>query len=79
GAIGEGAPEIRRRVCAGFAWAGLTLDLDRNAIGEGRISTDGSTLAAYVIRTDEELPIARETLRLVSALRAPPPGPDEEH
>jgi acetate kinase len=65
GGIGENAPEIRRRICEGFAWAGLTLDPTRN-LGQGpRISTDASRLAAYAIPTDEERLIARETLRLL--------------
>jgi len=67
GGIGEHAPEIRRRVCQGFGWAGLTLDAGRNQGNELRISTDGSRLAAYAIPTDEEYLIARETLKLMSA------------
>jgi acetate kinase len=65
GGIGENAPEIRRRVCERFRWAGLTLDLERNQRNELRISVEGSRLAAYAIPTDEEYLIARETLRLV--------------
>ena len=40
GGIGENAPEIRRRVCEGFGWAGLTLDPGRNRRNELRISTE---------------------------------------
>jgi acetate kinase len=69
GGIGENAPEIRRRVADGFAWAGLTLDAERNDRNEPRISADGSRLAAYVIPTDEERLIARETLKLLRAER----------
>jgi acetate kinase len=65
GGIGENAPEIRRQVCEGFSWAGLTLDLERNRQNELRISADGSRLAAYAIPTDEERLIARETLNLM--------------
>jgi acetate kinase len=65
GGIGEHAAEVRRRVCEGFGWAGLRLEPDRNRANGRRISTDDSTLAAYVIPTDEERLIARETLRLV--------------
>ena len=64
GGIGENAPEIRRRVCERFAWAGLALDPERNRGNELRISADGSGLAAYAIPTDEEWLIARETLKL---------------
>jgi acetate kinase len=67
GGIGEHAPEIRRRVCDRFGWAGLTLDPDRNRRNELRLSTDGSRLAAYAIPTDEEWIIARETIKLVGS------------
>jgi acetate kinase len=70
GGIGENAPEIRRRVCEAFGWAGLTLDFDQNRQNSLRISADSSRLAAYVIPTDEERLIARETLRL---MRGQPP------
>lgn len=76
GGIGENAPEIRARICEGMQWCGLRLDADRNAAisggREGEISADGSTLKAYVIPTDEELLIARDTARLV--LNAEVPG-----
>jgi acetate kinase len=52
---------------------GLSLDAERNAAHtggrEGMISDDQSRLAAYVIPTDEELLIARDTARLVSESR----------
>ena len=66
GGIGENAPEIRRRVCERFGWAGLTLDVERNQRNELRLSVEGSRLAAYAIPTDEEYLIARETLRLMA-------------
>ena len=69
GGIGENSPEIRARVCEGLGWMGLELDATLNegmSDGrEGRISRDGSRLAAYVIPTDEELLIARDTVRVV--------------
>lgn len=69
GGIGENAAEIRAQICAGLEWLGLQLNDERNAemIGgrEGLISTDDSRLAAYVIPTDEELLIARDTVRCV--------------
>lgn len=65
GGIGENAPEIRRRVCEGFGWAGLKLDSEQNRQSSLRISAYGSRLAAYVIPTDEELLIASETFRLM--------------
>lgn len=68
GGIGENSPEVRARICEGLAWAGLTLDDDKNkkAVGcESVISSEGSRLAAYVIPTDEELLIARDTVRCI--------------
>jgi acetate kinase len=72
GGIGENSPEIRSQICDGLQWMGLQLDddLNRAHIGgkEGAISTSGSKLAAYVIPTDEELLIARDTLRCILGL-----------
>jgi acetate kinase len=69
GGIGENAPEIRALICEGLQWAGLELDQERNTNCisgcEGLISTDSSRLAAYTIPTDEELLIARDTVRCV--------------
>ena len=67
--IGENSAEIRSKICAGLDWMGLRLDDELNAahVGrrEGLISKDGSRLAVYVIPTDEELLIARDTVRCV--------------
>jgi acetate kinase len=74
GGIGEHSAEMRGRICAGLEWAGLTIDATQNqqtAGREGRISTDGSRLHAWVIPTNEELLIARDTVRCV--LREPHP------
>jgi len=68
GGIGENSPEIRRRITSGLDWMGLTLDEAKNAsmIGgrEGEISSS-SRLKAWVIPTNEELLIARDTVRTV--------------
>jgi acetate kinase len=70
GGIGENSADVRARICAGLEWLGLALDPARNAEAtggrEGIISADGSRLAAWVIPTDEELLIARDTYRVVS-------------
>jgi acetate kinase len=68
GGIGENAPDIRARICSGMEWAGLHLDATKNqqAVGrEGKISTEDSSLLAYAIPTDEELLIARDTVRVI--------------
>ncbi len=69
GGIGENSADIRERICTGMEWAGLKLDKSRNeqAAGkEAQISTDDSKLKAYVIPTDEELLIARDTVRCIA-------------
>jgi acetate kinase len=70
GGIGENSSEVRLRICSGLEWMGLELDLDRNSAHtggrEGLISKDGTRLAAYVIPTDEELLIARDTVRCIT-------------
>jgi acetate kinase len=68
GGIGENAPEIRAQICEGMEWAGLKLDGTKNqetVRHEGKISTEDSTLLAYAIPTDEELLIARDTVRVI--------------
>ena len=74
GGIGENAPPVREGICAGLEWLGLTLDAGRNLAtcdgAEGRISADGSRLAAWVIPTDEELLIARDTYRVVEGIES---------
>ena len=68
GGIGENSPDIREKICTGLEWAGLRLNPDRNRAltgGEGVITADGSPLLGYVIPTDEELLIARDTVRVI--------------
>jgi acetate kinase len=62
GGIGEHAPAVRARICAGMQWCGLLVDDERNeaAIGsEARISPPQASIEVYVIPVDEELIIAR--------------------
>ncbi len=59
GGIGENAPLVRARICQGLSFLGLELNEARNAETSGVISTDASRVAVRVIRTDEELMIAR--------------------
>ena len=70
GGIGENSPKVRARICRGMEWCGLTIDQSRNAKAFGteeRISTDSSSVHAYVIPVDEESVIARDT---ISCLRS---------
>jgi len=69
GGIGENSADVRARICTGLEWAGLRLDNDKNeqAVGkEALISTANSALKAFVIPTDEELLIARDTVRCIA-------------
>ncbi len=68
GGIGQHSPEIRAQVCVGMEWCGLHIDsvCNEQAInlspGEAKkISDDESSIAAYVVATDEETLIAHET------------------
>jgi acetate kinase len=68
GGIGENSPDVRARICSGMEWAGLHLDANKNqeTVGrEGAISSEDSKLLAYAIPTDEELLIARDTVRVI--------------
>jgi acetate kinase len=71
GGIGENAPQIRARSLAGLEFMGIHVDAARNEAGsrrEARITTDASPVAAFVIPTNEELIIARDTVRLVTGV-----------
>jgi len=65
GGIGENAPPVRTRICEGLGALGIELDESRNAQAAGLISTDASRVRLRVIRTDEELMIARSVCRLL--------------
>ena len=63
--VGENAVLIRERVCRDAAWLGVQLDPDANSKGGPCISSPQSRVTAFVLRTDEELMIARHTVRLL--------------
>jgi acetate kinase len=66
GGIGENAASIREGVCRDAGWLGVALDPDANLRGGPCISPPDSPVRVWVIRTDEELMIARHTQRLVA-------------
>jgi acetate kinase len=71
GGIGENSPDVRARICAGLEWLGIEIDAARNGaiVGtEGRIDREGSRVNIWVIPTDEELLIARDTWRVVTGV-----------
>jgi acetate kinase len=74
GGIGENAAAVRAAIAAGLGWFGAEIDPERNAaaIGgrEGRIDREGGRLELWVIPTDEELLIARDTYRVVHGLES---------
>jgi acetate kinase len=65
GGIGENCPTIRTRICDGLGFLGIEIQDSRNAPGQGIISTDVSRVRVRVIRTDEELMIARSVRRVL--------------
>lgn len=72
GGIGENADDIRDKVCNEISYLGVEID---NEIGktlikgkEGELSTENSKVKVYVLPTNEELAIARDTRDIVNAL-----------
>jgi len=70
GGIGENSPMVREKICAEMDWCGLRLDAGVNLAvtgRDGRISAAASKLDVFVIHTDEEAIIARETARVLES------------
>ena len=67
GGIGENAPVVRARICEGLNFLGIELDKSRNAKTAAVISKNSSRVTVRVIRTDEELMIARSVSRVLAA------------
>ena len=71
GGIGENSPQIRARICEELSWLGIEIDAARNEAcvkgAEAIISTDSSKIKVWVIPTNEELLIARDTVRLINS------------
>jgi acetate kinase len=65
--VGENAAPVRSAVCRACAWLGLELDEVANREQKERISSGNSRVAAYVIKTDENLMIARHARALVDS------------
>lgn len=73
--IGERSAPIRARICHGLEFLGLALDPARNAAHAAVISTDASRVAVHVMKTDEELMIARLVSRTLAAGSIPADTP----
>jgi acetate kinase len=65
--VGENAASVRAAICGACAWLGLEFDEAANREHRTRISTPGSRVAVYVIKTDENLMIARHARALVGS------------
>ena len=65
GGIGENSPLIRSRICDQLGFLGIELGEERNTKSAPLISTDGGRVAVRVIRTDEEIMIARSVARVL--------------
>jgi len=65
GGIGENSAVIRARICTGLEYLGLELDASRNDANAPLVSTDASQVSVRVIKTDEELQMARSVRRLL--------------
>ncbi len=68
GGIGENDPELRRSVCENLTFIGAKIDNEKNQLRgkEVKISTPDSKVDIFVIPTNEELAIARDTLAIIS-------------
>lgn len=77
GGIGERGARIRQGICEGLEFLGVVIDTSRNSEipGQGRISADTSQVDVLVVRTNEEIIVARETVRVLRGATSNPPGP----
>jgi len=66
GGTGQHQPDLRKRVLSPLAFMGFKLDEAANNEGMERIDADGSSVAALVLDTNEEIIVARETARLAA-------------
>ncbi|RAJ22617.1 acetate/propionate family kinase [Pedobacter cryoconitis] len=66
GGIGEHSPEIRERICKGLQFLGIELDETKNINNETFISMGTDKASVWVIKTNEELMIARSVYKLLS-------------
>ena len=66
--VGENSAEMRESICKGLEFLGIRIDSEKNKVRgkETDISTPDSTVKVYIIPTNEELMIARDTLALVT-------------
>jgi acetate kinase len=68
GGIGENAVALRKEICRDLNWAGIELDQEKNNTrgSETRISADRSRTQIWIVPTNEELIVARQTVETLS-------------
>lgn len=69
GGIGENSFDLREEVCADMEFLGISLDVKKNEQFNGKeheISADGSRVSVWIVPTNEELTIARDTMEIVA-------------
>jgi acetate kinase len=67
GGIGENSSVVRSRVCEGLNFLGVQFDEMRNAADEPVISADASRVEVRVIRTDEDIVIAKAVFKVLQS------------
>jgi len=69
GGIGENSARIRSQTCRDLEWLGVKLDPERNAGGpaERLVSTDDSRIQVWIVPTNEEIVVARQTQNLLKS------------
>ena len=69
GGIGENQINIRKKICANLEWIGVKIDLDKNNVRSEQveISSKDASIRTFIIPTNEELVIARDTKRIVTS------------
>ena len=67
GGVGERGPDEREMICSYLEWMGVKLDTEANKVKaeEKEISTPDSKVKVWIVPTEEELMIARDTANLV--------------
>jgi len=68
GGIGENQIDVRAQICEQLNWMGVKIDLEKNNVKSEQveISSKDATIRTFIIPTNEELVIARDTLRIVN-------------
>ncbi len=65
--IGENTPCLRKKICENLSYFGIAIDNESNQQrGEYELSTPDSKIKVFVIPTDEEIMIAKDTLALIN-------------